>query len=226
MQNRYKSSWSQAPAGEPPSLPSPYLPMYTRPRWLRHPCRVGEYPCGGYRQVRVGQTSWYASVRRQLEKQRHVSMVLVQHGSKGEKTPRGGEGQRESRTLGDRGGERKEKESAPFRYSTLHPPSPAVRAATPVHQPSRPAPLARCAVRALGRVRARVPPLPPCLRGWTGAGGPRVGRGQVVEPVDRQRVDGRGRHGCANRKRVGYSSGEASDGRMSSGGGGVVVGGT
>jgi len=85
MQNRYKSSWSQAPAGEPPSLPSPYLPMYTRPRWLRHPCRVGEYPCGGYRQVRVGQTSWYASVRRQLEKQRHVSMVLVQHGSKGEK---------------------------------------------------------------------------------------------------------------------------------------------
>jgi len=84
MQSRYKSSWSQAPAGEPPSLPSSYLPMYTRPRWVRHPCRVGEYPCGGYGQVGAGQASWFASARRQVEKQRHVPMVLVQHGSKGE----------------------------------------------------------------------------------------------------------------------------------------------
>jgi len=122
MQNRYKSSWSQAPAGEPPSLPSPYLPMYTRPRWLRHPCRVGEYPCGGYRQVRVGQTSWYASVRRQLEKQRHVSMVLVQHGSKGEKH-RGEERGSEKQGRWGTGGEQETRERA--RPSSNHPP-PAV----------------------------------------------------------------------------------------------------
>jgi len=42
-----------------------------------------------------------------------------------------------------------------------------------------------------------------------------VGGGQVVEPVDRQRVDGRGRHGCVGGNRVGYSRGGASGGRMS-----------
>jgi len=86
---------------------------------------------------------------------------------RGRRTPRRGEGQREAR---DRGGAKKEKESALFEYSTLHPPSPAVRATTPVRPPCRPAPFARCAVRALGRERARAPPLPPCLRGGTGAG--------------------------------------------------------
>jgi len=35
-----------------------------------------------------------------------------------------------------------------------------------------------CAVRALGRVRARAPPLPPCLRGKTGAGGPEQAGGK------------------------------------------------
>jgi len=43
---------------------------------------------------------------------------------------------------------------------------------------SRPAQLARCAVRALDRVRARAPPLPPCLRGKTGVGGPEQAGGK------------------------------------------------
>jgi len=145
MQSMYTSSWSQASAGEPPSLPSSYLAIYTRPRWVRHLCRVGEYPCGGYGQVGAGQASWYDRARRRVEKQRHMPMALVQHGSQGQN---------------HRGG-----------YSIFHPPSPAVRAATPFRPPSRPAPSAPCAVRALGRVRARAPPLPPCLRGKTGAGG-------------------------------------------------------
>jgi len=68
MQSRYTISWGQAQAGEPPSLPSAYLPRYPRPRWVRHPCRVGKYPCGGYGQVGAGQASWYASPRRQVEK--------------------------------------------------------------------------------------------------------------------------------------------------------------
>jgi len=84
MQSRYTSSWSQAPAGEPPPFPSSYLPMYTRPRWVRHPCRVGEYPCGVYGHVGAGQASWYANARRKVEKQRHVPMVLVQYGREGE----------------------------------------------------------------------------------------------------------------------------------------------
>jgi len=88
---------------------------------------------------------------------------------RGKKTPRRGEGQREAR---DRGGARKEKKSALFEYSTLHLPSRAVHAATSVRPPCRPAPFALCAVRALGREHARAPPLPPCLRGGTGAGVP------------------------------------------------------
>jgi len=119
------------------------------------------------------------------------------------KIPWRGEGQREARKFGDRGGARQKRDP-----------------------PSRPTPLARCAVRALGRVRARAPPLPPCLRAGTGAWGPRIGMGQAAELVDRQRVDGRGRHGCVDGRRVDFSSGAASGGRMSWGGGRLVVRGT
>jgi len=226
MQSRYKSSWSQAPASEPSVLAVIIFAHV-------HEAAVGAPPvsCRGVplRWVRAGRSGAGVLVRQRPPAGREAEARADGPGptwKQGRKTPRGGEGQREARTLGDTGGARKERESAPVRYSTLHPQSPAVRAATPVRPPSRPAPLARCAVRALGRVSARVPPLPPCLCGGTGAGGPRVGRGKVVEAVDRQRVDGRGRHGCVDGKRVGYSSGEASGGRMSSGRGGGVVGGT
>ena len=97
-------------------------------------------------------------------------MVLV-HMEEREKNTEGRRGAARSKDVGGQGG-KGERERA-LLVITLHPPSPAVRAATPVHPPSRPAPLARCAVRALGCVRVRARPLPPCLRGGAGAGGPR-----------------------------------------------------
>jgi len=102
IQSSYTSGRSQAQAGEHPSLPSSYLPMCTRPRWVCHPCRVGEYPCGGYGQVGARQASWYASARRQVDKQRHLPIVLVQHGSGGEKN-RGERGREKQGRWGTRG---------------------------------------------------------------------------------------------------------------------------
>jgi len=93
-------------------------------------------------------------------------MVLVKHGSEGEKH-RGEE--RGSEKQGT-GGEQERRKRARSEYSTLHLPSPVVRAATSVRPPCRTAPFVLCAVRALGREHARAPPLPPCLRGGTGAG--------------------------------------------------------
>jgi len=74
--------------------------------------------------------------------------------------------------------------------------------------------------------RARACPAAAAVLAWQDRGrGSRAGWGQVVEPVDRQRVDSPGLHGCVDGKSVGYSRGEASGGRMSSGRGEVVLGG-
>jgi len=99
-------------------------------------------------------------------------MVLI-HKEAREKNTEGRKGAARSKDLGGQGGSKKGERERALLVITLHPPSPAVRAATPVHPPSRPAPLARCAVRALGCVRVHARPLPPCLRGGAGAGGPR-----------------------------------------------------
>jgi len=169
MQSRYTSSWSHAPAGAPPSLPSSYLPMYTRPRWVRHPCRVGEYPCGGYGKVGAGQASWYASARRQVEKQRHVPMVLVQHGSKGENIERR-RGAARSKDVGGQGGSKKGEKTRALQV--LNPP-PAVARCPRRH--ARPPDVSSRAVSAVRRARAwpraRACPAAAAVFAWRDRGG-------------------------------------------------------
>jgi len=117
---------------------------------VRHPCRVGEYPCGGNGQVGAGQASLYASACRQVEKQRHVPMVLVKHGSEGEEH-RGEE--RDSEKQGT-GGEQKRRKRARFsstqpstrRRLPSAPPRPCGRRVVP--RRSRDAPCARLAASA------------------------------------------------------------------------------
>ena len=143
--------------------------MYMTTRWLRPPCRLGDHPCGGYGQVGAGAGDLVRQRTPQVEKKRHVPMVLVQHGSEG-KEQRGEESGSEKQGRWGTEGEHEKRESAPFLYSTLLRSSPTIRAAPEVHPPSRPASLARCAVRGLFRGRARCP-LPPPTRGGRGWGG-------------------------------------------------------
>ena len=87
-------------------------------------------------------------------------MVLVQKEAR-EKKHRGEERGSEKQGRWGTGGEQERRERARPSSTQL---------STRRRPPSIPAPLARCAVRALGRVRARAPPLPPCLRGGAWAG--------------------------------------------------------
>jgi len=142
----------------------------------------------------------------------------------GEKNTEGSRGAARSKDVGGQGGSNKgERERA---LQLLIPP-PAVARRPRRH--ARPPAVPFRAVGAVHRPRAR-PRARACLAAaavlaWQDRGGrSRAGWGQVVEPVDRQRVDGPGLHGCVDGERVGYSSGEASGERMSSGGGRVVVG--
>jgi len=143
----------------------------------------------------------------------------------GEKNTEGSRGAARSKDVGGQGGSKNgERERA---LQLLNPP-PAVARRPRRH--ARPPAVPLHAVGAVRRPRAwpraRACPAAAAAFAWQDRGGSsRAGWGQVVEPVDRQRVDGPGLHVCVNEKRVGYSSGEASGRRMSSGGGGVVVGG-
>ena len=153
---------------------------------MRHPCRVGEYPCGGYGQVGAGQASWHASARRQVEKQRHVPMVLVKHGSEGEKH-RGEERGSEKQGTGGEQERRKRARSSSTQPSTCRrapstPPRPSGRRVVP--RRLRYAPCARLAAstRVLRRCRRA------CAAG-PGRGSPsRHGAsGRISRPTARRR---------------------------------------
>jgi len=143
-----------------------------------------------------------------------------------EKNTEGRRGAARSKNVGGQGESKKgERERA---LQVLNTPPAAAR---------RPRRLARPPVvppRAVGAMRsprpwsrARACPAAAAVLAWQDrGGGSRAGWGQVVEPVDPQRVDGPGLDGCVDGKRVGYSRGEASGGIMSSGRRGVLVGGT
>jgi len=143
----------------------------------------------------------------------------------GEKNTEGSRGAARSKNVGGQMGSKRDERERALQLLN-HPPAVARRPRRHARPPAVP-------FRAVGAVRrprawprARACPAAAAVLAWQDrGGGSRAGWGPVVEPVDRQRVDGPGLHGCVDGKRVGYSSGEASGGGMSSGGRGVVVGG-